>query len=274
MDNELLVKSIKKLCQKRNISVSQLENKLGFSPSLISRWKDKTPSLDKIVDIADYFQVSLDETVGRNQTPKDEFVKLLYEGTCNGTLDWMPLDEEHNELYGNNIEVYHEYDDDELEANNLYEQTYFIEYNNGYILMYANYFYSKIVSPESIKLLIQVSDNSPIMVQNNTYEELLPLWIKILNSLDTIFAPDEIRAEDFKTDFIDNKRTILDKKTNNYNDIKKAYDVFQNNKKLLDMINKLNTPEVQKLQKMFSDPSFREMAAQASKLATMFKDFK
>ena len=85
MDNELMVKSIKELCKNNNITVSQLESELKFSPSLISRWKDKTPSIDKIVDIADYFHVTLDEVVGRtlkiDSMVSDEFINILYSMT-------------------------------------------------------------------------------------------------------------------------------------------------------------------------------------------------
>ena len=64
MDNEQLVKSIRQLCKNRNIAISQLENDLNFGAGLISRWSKNSPSIDKIVDIANYFHVSIDEVVG------------------------------------------------------------------------------------------------------------------------------------------------------------------------------------------------------------------
>ena len=66
MDNELLVKSIREICKSNNITPSQLEAELGFGAGLISRWTKSSPSLDKIVDIADYFNVPLDKVVGRS----------------------------------------------------------------------------------------------------------------------------------------------------------------------------------------------------------------
>ena len=64
MDNELLVKSIREICKSNNITPSQLEAELGFGAGLISRWTKSSPSLDKIVDIADYFNVPLTSCCG------------------------------------------------------------------------------------------------------------------------------------------------------------------------------------------------------------------
>ena len=67
MNNEKIVNSIKKLCKKHNITANQLECEVGLSQGLISRWLKTTPSLDKIINIADYFNVSLDEVIGRKK---------------------------------------------------------------------------------------------------------------------------------------------------------------------------------------------------------------
>ena len=99
MDNELLVKSIRELCKKNNIAISQLEGDLKFGAGLISRWTKNSPSLDKIVDIADYFHVSLDEVVGyrrsfsENQTLK--FINSVYEQTETNELVWYVFDKNH-----------------------------------------------------------------------------------------------------------------------------------------------------------------------------------
>ena len=67
MNNERMIETIRELCKKNNITPTKLEEELGFSQGLISRWKDKTPNIDRIIDIADYFHVSLDEVVGYKQ---------------------------------------------------------------------------------------------------------------------------------------------------------------------------------------------------------------
>lgn len=65
MDNTLYER-IKLLCRKRGITISQLESTLGFGNSSIKKWeKTSSPSVDKIVKVASYFNVSLDYLMGR-----------------------------------------------------------------------------------------------------------------------------------------------------------------------------------------------------------------
>lgn len=99
-----LVKAIRYICKKQNISVSQMEADLGFSPGLISRWnKTKTsPSFDKIAAIIDYLDVSYDELMSgdipdasANTTfihPKDkEICEKLRLKSENGNMKWERL---------------------------------------------------------------------------------------------------------------------------------------------------------------------------------------
>jgi transcriptional regulator with XRE-family HTH domain len=60
MDNTLYGR-IKSLCYRNGITISQLESQLGFGSSSIKKWeKTSSPSVDKIVKVANYFNVSLD----------------------------------------------------------------------------------------------------------------------------------------------------------------------------------------------------------------------
>jgi len=63
MDSKMIVDSINILCKINNISISQLEKDLNFKPSLIDSWNNSLPTLDEIVDIANYFEVSLDDLI-------------------------------------------------------------------------------------------------------------------------------------------------------------------------------------------------------------------
>ena len=61
-----LYERIKFLCKKHNITISQLESYLGFGSSSIKKWeKTSSPSVDKIVKVANYFNVTLDYLMGR-----------------------------------------------------------------------------------------------------------------------------------------------------------------------------------------------------------------
>ncbi|MDO6631797.1 helix-turn-helix domain-containing protein [Bacillus thuringiensis] len=62
-----IVDVIKSLCKKRDISVSMLEEELGFGKNSLYRWKERQPSVDKVQKVADYFNVSTDYLLGRTQ---------------------------------------------------------------------------------------------------------------------------------------------------------------------------------------------------------------
>ena len=68
---------IKQLCAKKGISVAKLETDLGFGNASIRKWeKSSSPSIDKIVKIAAYFDVSIDYLMGRTdiESPISEII--------------------------------------------------------------------------------------------------------------------------------------------------------------------------------------------------------
>ncbi len=208
MDNELLVKSIRDLCKKNNMAVSQLENDLNFGAGLISRWVKSSPSIDKILDIADYFHVTSDDVVGRNNI-SDEFLKALYNKTYAKEIQWKSFNKNTDE-YG--IQQYEKmFDYELLTTAEEYEQfcnshkqiSYYFEYSSGYISIYSLYEHHYITNPKELRLFIQPDIQAELIPQSYSYAQLLPLWLKILTSLDEN-VPDEIKAEDLKQQFISN----------------------------------------------------------------------
>lgn len=247
MNNETLIMSIKQLCQNRNISVSQLENDLGFSPSLISRWKDKNPNIDRIIDIADYFHVSLDEVVGRNQNLDDEFITKLYNQTNNGLITWQLVTEDIKDEYPQ-IKLFDVVEDEhQLYDEESYNQKHYAtKYNNGYIIMYAFYQYGNLLNPKILKLFIQPTIESYLIEQNYYQKTLLSLWIKILNSLGNE-APDEVKAEEFKNSFINDKSKTFS--VDSYTDEQ----LLQITKKMIEM-----EPYLPKVFETIKDPDFEK----------------
>ncbi|MBC9704001.1 MAG: helix-turn-helix transcriptional regulator [Enterococcus sp.] len=71
---------IKELAKERNLSLAELERRTGLSSGSITKWNKSAPSVDKLAKIADYFGVTTDYLLGRNQVPKwaskDELVEL------------------------------------------------------------------------------------------------------------------------------------------------------------------------------------------------------
>lgn len=62
---------IKQLASEHAMSIAELERKLNFANGSISKWDKQSPSMDRITIVADYFNVTTDYLIGRNQTPKD-----------------------------------------------------------------------------------------------------------------------------------------------------------------------------------------------------------
>ena len=69
--DSILYTRIKELCEENRITTSQLESVLGFGNSSIKKWKaTSSPSVDKVVKIAAYFDVSVDYLLGRSEISK------------------------------------------------------------------------------------------------------------------------------------------------------------------------------------------------------------
>lgn len=65
---------IKKLCKQHDINVYQLEEALGFGRNTIYQWNKRTPGVDKLEAVANYFNVSTDYLLGR--TDKEHYYDL------------------------------------------------------------------------------------------------------------------------------------------------------------------------------------------------------
>lgn len=73
----MLIKRIDDLCALKNISRTKLEEILGFSKSSISKWDKSSPSIDKLSKVADYFNITVDELMGKQNNDIDDEILLL-----------------------------------------------------------------------------------------------------------------------------------------------------------------------------------------------------
>ena len=71
MQNQQIAKSIKLKCKEQGISISSLLTDCSISKSFIYELekRDKSPSADKLIKIADYFGCSVDYLLGRTDNP-------------------------------------------------------------------------------------------------------------------------------------------------------------------------------------------------------------
>lgn len=66
---------IRALANQKGMSLPQLEQKLGLGNGTISRWRSSSPNTGKLQKIADYFGVSMDYLLGReNSKDKRYFI--------------------------------------------------------------------------------------------------------------------------------------------------------------------------------------------------------
>ena len=63
----MIYERIKKLCSARGISVYELEKTLGFTRGHLYKWKECSPTTEKIKLVADYFGVSIDYLVSEEK---------------------------------------------------------------------------------------------------------------------------------------------------------------------------------------------------------------
>lgn len=271
MNNEKMIESIRTLCKSKNITPTKLEEELGFSQGLISRWKDKTPNLDRIIDIANYFHVSLDEVVGYNQNINDEFLNKLYHQTEEKLISWKLVTNDSTTEYPNiklfdvGADEYQLYDEEE------YGQKHYVaKYNCGYIIMYSFYKYDFLLKPVSVRMFIQPTQESYLVEQHYPENTLTKLWIKILNSLGND-APDEVKAEDLKNSFIkDKSKKTLDSYSEDQlkQIIKSMIEMEPQLPKLFEVI---NNPEFIRFFNMMQYPNLQQNIELAQKLSPYYE---
>jgi len=76
------IERVYSLLEQNNKEARELAFHIGVTPSTLSEWRAgrlKAPSIDKVEKIADFFNISLDELIGRDILPTDEKGKQLLE---------------------------------------------------------------------------------------------------------------------------------------------------------------------------------------------------
>lgn len=58
---------IKELAKKQGKSLNKVEEELGYGKNVLYRLKDSNPSTERLEEIADYFHVSVDYLLGREE---------------------------------------------------------------------------------------------------------------------------------------------------------------------------------------------------------------
>ena len=67
---ETIFDRIKKLADSRGKSIVDVEANLGLSKNYLYKWKKSAPNSKKLIEVADYFNVSTDYLLGRKEDSK------------------------------------------------------------------------------------------------------------------------------------------------------------------------------------------------------------
>ena len=110
----LTFERVKELAKKQGLSLNALEEKLGYSKNSLYSLKKQNVSNDRLEEIANFFQVSLDYLKGRTDNPKiasDEATGYTTEDLRKmaknaKTFDGKPLTDEDVDAITNIIEIY------------------------------------------------------------------------------------------------------------------------------------------------------------------------
>lgn len=82
-----IVDIIKDLCRGHDTSIPKVEKEIGLSNGSIYNWNRSYPSIDKLIKVADYFNVSIDTLVGRDFKENDENIVGMAARKSEGPLN-------------------------------------------------------------------------------------------------------------------------------------------------------------------------------------------
>lgn len=77
MEELTLYERIKELATIRGKSIKAVERDLGLADGHIKKWKVFTPNSKTLIAVADYFGVSIDYLMGRDQPTDDEDINAM-----------------------------------------------------------------------------------------------------------------------------------------------------------------------------------------------------
>lgn len=90
----MIYENILRLCQERGISIRQLEEASGVGNGIIHNWKIRSvPTVDKLKQVADYLNVTLDELVREHKKAPSGVILLRTAGATVLRDDFHSIEE-------------------------------------------------------------------------------------------------------------------------------------------------------------------------------------
>ena len=102
-----LYERIQELAKSKNISIRQLEEKLGLANATIRRWGTQNPGIDKVQAVAKFFHVSVDYLLGNEEIEHPQFSPELLDAIDNAEgFSGQPLDDHDKEIVKSLLAAY------------------------------------------------------------------------------------------------------------------------------------------------------------------------
>lgn len=104
----ILYTKIRELALEKGVSLAQVERDLDFSNGSISSWKKGRASQDKILAVANYFDVSTDYLLGRTKFKKESSNNLTVDEALDHAMSFngKPISEHDREVVRSIVEAY------------------------------------------------------------------------------------------------------------------------------------------------------------------------
>lgn len=68
--------SIRELCKQNGITLTELERNLGFGNGTIHKWDSVYPSINKVIKVAEYFNVGVETLINNKAIPTKEATEI------------------------------------------------------------------------------------------------------------------------------------------------------------------------------------------------------
>lgn len=104
----IIYNRIKELANEKQLSLAQIERDLDFSNGVISTWRKSNASQDKILKVANYFNVSTDYLLGRTDNRNVDKTSVDIEDALNSAMsfDGKPLSEHDKNIMRDLLKAY------------------------------------------------------------------------------------------------------------------------------------------------------------------------
>lgn len=160
MNTDLLYTNIKEYCAQLEISISQLEKELHFGTGTIGKWKQSFPSIEKVIAVAQFFHISVDELCGlkkEKEVSKSKFMEGLIQKTLFNEIIWYSCSY-HDFMSVRFCPPFHYSEIDEIYGTNYEAGSLYIKFEGNNLTLY-----------------ISLEDTN-CMKQEENIQQLLELW--------------------------------------------------------------------------------------------------